>query len=180
LLPLFLLSLSRTAINLFLMLLRPALLADLPGIIGLERTPAARQFVGQWREERHRATMIGGDARYLVSEAEPGKLQAYVILRGFGEDSGAIELKRIVVAAPGLGLGRRLLREVVHMAFEDLRAHRLFLDVYEDNAHARHLYTSLGFVEEGTMRDAARRAGSWCNLLLMSMLEKEFKQSLAN
>jgi RimJ/RimL family protein N-acetyltransferase len=160
------------------MLLRPALLSDLPDIIRLERTPAARQFVGQWSEERHCASMTGGDALYLVSELAPGQLQAYVILRGIGEDSNAIELKRIVVAAAGLGLGRRILREVVRMAFEDLHAHRLFLDVYEDNARARHLYTSFCFVLEGTMRDAAHRDGIWHNLLLMSILEEEYKLSL--
>ncbi len=158
------------------MLLRPARLSDLPGILTLERTPAAYQFVGQWSEERHRATMTNADARYLVSDAAPNELQAYVILRGLGEDSRAIELKRIVVALPGQGLGRRILREVIRTAFEDLQAHRLFLDVYEDNARARHLYASLGFVMEGTMRDAACREGCWHNLLLMSMLEEEYRR----
>jgi RimJ/RimL family protein N-acetyltransferase len=136
--------------------------------------------VGQWSEERHHATMTGPDARYLVSEEAPGKLQGYVILRGIGEDANAIELKRIVVASPGQGLGRQLLHEVIRMAFEDLHAHRLFLDVFEDNVRARHLYTSLGFVQEGIMRDAARRDGAWCNLLLMSMLEEEYRQSPAS
>lgn len=159
------------------MLLRPARLSDLPSILILERTPAACQFVGQWSEERHRATMTNSDTRYLASDAAASGLQAYVILRGLAEDSSAIELKRVVVAVPGQGLGRRILREVVRTAFEDLGAHRLFLDVYEDNARARHLYASLGFVMEGTMRDAARRDGAWHNLLLMSMLEEEYRRS---
>ena len=61
----------------------------------------AREFVGQWSEDRHRATLTGGDARYYVSETEWGEVQAYAILRGISEDSRAIELKRIVVAVPG-------------------------------------------------------------------------------
>jgi ribosomal protein S18 acetylase RimI-like enzyme len=184
------------------MILRPAVSEDIPGIVALERTPGAQQFVGQWSEERHRATLRGGDARYLLSESpiiQPltdesgvnksgtgeagvnekrrGILQAYVILRGLSEDSGAIELKRIVVAVPERGLGRRILREVIRMAFEDFHTHRLFLDVYEDNARARHLYESLGFVYEGTMRDAARRGDRYCNLRLMSMLEEEYTKN---
>jgi GNAT superfamily N-acetyltransferase len=143
--------------------------------------PGAQQFVGQWSEERHRAALRGGDARYLLSETgnETGRgtLEAYVILRGLSEDSGAIELKRIVVAVPERGLGRRILSEVIRMAFEDFHTHRLFLDVYEDNARARHLYESLGFVCEGTMRDAARRGETYCNLRLMSMLEEEFAKN---
>ncbi|MFZ0743205.1 MAG: GNAT family N-acetyltransferase [Terracidiphilus sp.] len=128
------------------MRLRPAILADIPGIVTVERLPTARAFVGQWSEDRHQANLIGGDARYFVSENETGALEAYAILRGLNEDSGSIELKRIVVATPGRGLGRKVLEELIRIAFEEFHAHRLFLDVFEDNARARHLYESLGFV----------------------------------
>lgn len=148
--------------------------ADLPALISLERAPAARQFVGQWSEERHRATLGGADARYYVADAEPGGLAAYAILRGLAEDSGSIELKRVVVATPGHGLGRRILAELIRTAFEELHAHRLFLDVYDDNARARDLYASLGFVPEGVMRQAARRGDAWHDLHLLSMLESEY------
>jgi diamine N-acetyltransferase len=157
------------------MFLRLATLDDIPAILALERTPMAREFVGQWTEDRHRATLTGGDARYFVSETEWSEVQAYAILRGINENSGAIELKRIVVAAPERGLGRRMLKELMRIAFSELGAHRLFLDVYEDNARARHLYESLGFQYEGLMRDAARREDSWCNLCLMSILESEYR-----
>ncbi len=157
------------------MLLRLATPDDIPAILALERTPMAREFVGQWSEDRHRATLAGGDARYFVSETEWGEVQAYAILRGIQESSRAIELKRIVVAVPERGLGRRMLNELIRIAFRELGAHRLFLDVYEDNARARHLYESLGFQYEGLMRDAARRDDQWCNLYLMSILETEYK-----
>jgi diamine N-acetyltransferase len=157
------------------MFLRLATLDDIPAILALERTPMAREFVGQWTEDRHRATLTGGDARYFVSETEWSEVQAYAILRGINENSGAIELKRIVVAVPERGLGRRMLKELMRIAFGELGAHRLFLDVYEDNARARHLYESLGFQYEGLMRDAARREDSWCNLCLMSILESEYR-----
>lgn len=162
--------------NLNLMLLRPAVTDDIPALVALEQIPFASRFVGQWSEERHRTTLDGNDARYLVSEDETGQLRAYVILRGLGEDNRAIELKRIVVAVPEKGLGRRILTEVIRLVFEDLHAHRLFLDVFDDNARARHLYESLGFVYEGTMRDAAQRDGAWHDLCLMSMLETEYRR----
>ena len=155
--------------------LRLATPADLPAIIALERAPVAREFVGQWSEDRHRATLTGGDARYYVSKTEWGELQAYAILRGINEDSRAIELKRIVVAVPERGLGRCMLKELMCIAFQELGAHRFFLDVYDDNGRARHLYESLGFQYEGVMREAARRDGKWCNLRLMSILESEYR-----
>jgi RimJ/RimL family protein N-acetyltransferase len=157
------------------MLLRPATFEDIPSILALERTPMARDFVGQWNEDRHRATLAGGDARYYVSETDWNEIQAYAILRGIQESSRAIELKRIVVAVPERGLGRRILTELIRIAFRDLGAHRFFLDVYEDNARARHLYESLGFQYEGLMREAAQREDLLCNLCLMSILETDYK-----
>jgi diamine N-acetyltransferase len=157
------------------MRLRLATPDDIPAILALERTPMAREFVGQWSEDRHRATLAGGDARYFVSETEWNEVQAYAILRGIHENSRAIELKRIVVAIPERGLGRHMLKELMRIAFRELGAHRLFLDVYEDNSRARHLYESLGFQYEGLMREAARREDSWGNLCLMSILESEYR-----
>ncbi len=157
-------------------LLRSATEADIPELLALERGTEARLYVGQWSEERHRATRTGGDALYLVADGTAGGLAAFAILRGLSETSRAIELKRLVVGRPGQGLGRRLLGEIQRMAFEELGAHRLFLDVFEDNARARHLYESMGFVFEGTIREAASRDGAWCNLRLMSMLEDEYRQ----
>lgn len=155
------------------MAIRPATTADIPDIVALERGPIAQQFVGQWSEDRHRATLSGGDARYYVSESS-GAIDAYIILRGLSEDSHSIELKRVVVGVPERGLGRRILTEIIRIAFQELGAHRLFLDVFEDNVRARHLYESLGFKYEGVMRQAAHREGRWFDLHLMSMLESEY------
>lgn len=156
------------------MLLRPAVPADIPRIIAIERMSESRRFVGQWSEERHQQTMAGGDARYYVCGAESGELRAFAILRGLKESSRSIELKRIVVATPERGLGRKILEELMRIAFEEFKAHRLFLDVFEDNARARHLYESLGFVYEGTLREAACRDGEYCTLRLMSLLDHEY------
>lgn len=156
------------------MLIRLATSSDLPRIATLERTPWARQFVGQWSVERHIATFAGRDARYYVSGPAGEDLQAYAILRGLEEESGSIELKRIVVAKPGFGLGRSILKELIRITFTEFKAHRMFLDVYDDNLRARHLYENLGFRYEGIMRDAARRDNVWCDLHLMSLLEDEY------
>jgi len=155
------------------MLLRPATLNDIPSILALERLPESTQFVGQWSEERHRATLLSPDARYLVSEAETGQLSAFAILRGLAETSGSIELKRLVVHPPGQGQGRQILAELIHRAFDQFHAHRFFLDVFDDNLRARHLYQSFGFVEEGLLREAALRNGQYCSLRLMSLLDRE-------
>ncbi len=161
-------------ITLRFMLLRCALPADIPHIAALERSPIASEFVGHWSEERHQATLASSDARYLVADAPGGGLRAFAILRGLQETSGSIELKRIVIATPGQGLGRHILQELLDIAFQRLGAHRLFLDVFEDNPRALHVYRSLGFVHEGTMREAARRGSAFASLHLMSLLDREY------
>ena len=122
--------------------------------------------------------LASADARYYVSETGLGDFEAYVILRGLTESSRSIELKRIVVGVPERGLGRRILGEILRIVFGEFGAHRLFLDVFEDNARARHLYESLGFKYEGIMRESAQRDGRWFNLHLMSMLESEYRTDI--
>ncbi len=156
-------------------ILRPALASDIPLIASLEGRPEARSFVGQWSEERHRRTFSSEDARYFVSELDSGAIGAYAILRGIGEPSRSIELKRIVVATPGRGLGRQILKQLQKIVFGEFNAHRLYLDVFEDNARARHLYESLGFVYEGVMREAGERGEQFVSLHLMSMLDREYR-----
>lgn len=158
------------------MLLRLALAADLPQIVALERLAESQKYVGQWPEERHARTLAGSDARYFVHDLGQGSLGAYAILRGFDEGPGSIELKRLVVSAPGGGLGQRILDELMRIVFEEHGAHRFFLDVFEDNERAQHVYRKAGFVQEGVMRDAAQRDGRYFSLYLMSILESEYRR----
>lgn len=156
------------------MVLRPAHPGDIAAILRLERSPHAREFVGQWSEEEHRQAMAQADARYFVVEDGEGMFAGYVILRGLETEHRAIELKRVVLKAPGRGQGRQLLVSIMEKAFTEYRAHKLWLDVFAHNARARHLYQSVGFREDGVLRDAVYRDGHFHSLILMSLLESEY------
>jgi RimJ/RimL family protein N-acetyltransferase len=157
------------------MLIRTAISADLPRIVALERLPESQRYVGEWTEEHHASAMAGPNARYYIHEDDEGMIQAYVILLGFEEGNSSIEFKRFVVAQPGHGLGRRLLAEILRIVFDEIGAHRFFLDVVEDNLRARHLYKSFGFTEECVLREATQRDGAWLSLVLMSLLDHEYR-----
>jgi len=161
------------------MLLRPASPADLSQIVALERLPESQRYVGQWTEDHHARAMAGPNARYYVHEGDTGHITAFVIFLGFEEGPSSIEFKRFVVAQPGRGLGRRLLAEILRLAFDEFRAHRFFLDVVEDNVRARNLYRSFGFSEEGILREATQRDGVWLSLVLMSILDREYRERRA-
>ena len=171
--------------------IRPATPADIPAILAIEHLPQYRAFVGRWDAERHHAALTGPDARYFVMESDPGEsasgasesgekaignIDAYAILRGFAESPlSNIELKRIAVRTPERGLGRKFLSDLIRIVFDEHHAHRLFLDVFESNTRARHLYESLGFVYEGTLREAALVDGKYHSLRLMSLLDREYQ-----
>ena len=62
----------------------------------------------------------------------------------------------------------------MHRVFDEMKAHRLWLDVIDDNVRAQHVYRKLGFVEEGRLRKASRRSGDWRDLILFGMLRSEW------
>ena len=63
---------------------------------------------------------------------------------------------------------------IKQQAFEQLGAHRLWLDVMAHNDRARNLYRSEGFLEEGTLRECMLVGGEFVSLVIMSMLEDEY------
>ncbi|MCX6603887.1 MAG: GNAT family protein [Acidobacteria bacterium] len=125
-------------------------------------------------EEVYAERLASRDACYFVVE-ERRLPVGTVILCGLDSNNRCIELKRVVVSRPGQGLGRRALELVLEMVFTELAAHRLWLDIYMDNERARRTYRALGFVEEGTMRECIWQGGRFRSLVLMAMLEGEFR-----
>lgn len=124
--------------------LRTATIDDLDAIMALE---TASFGLTAWARETMAAEMTSEWGRYVVAVDEAGAIVGYVGLRAVGVE-GDIQTIAVAEAARGTGLGRRLLAE----AQQDARARgvqELFLEVREDNAPARALYASEGFVEIG-------------------------------
>jgi GNAT superfamily N-acetyltransferase len=87
----------------------------------------------------------------------------------------SIQLQRIVVADPGHGIGRQMLAGILDYVFQELKAHRLWLDVFETNKRAQHVYERLGFRREGILREAIFRDGEFHTQVLMSILDREYE-----
>ena len=153
---------------------RNAIADDLSQIYALERLPEFRTFVGSWSMDHHLKTFADPGAAYIVAEDAQKQIAAFAILQGLQSEHRAIELKRLVVGVPDQGLGRKLLSAVADRAFGEYSAHRLFLDVFETNDRACHVYETFGFRKEGIMRDAFYRDGIYHSLVLMSLLDNEY------
>ncbi len=61
-------------------------------------------------------------------------------------------------------------------AFEELKLHRLELDVYSFNPRAERVYQKAGFRREGVLRDAVLDGQQYADDILMSILEEEWRQ----
>jgi diamine N-acetyltransferase len=134
-------------------------------------------MVGSWPEEQHVRMLGDPGAVYIVAEDQQGQIAAFAILQGLGSEHRSVELKRLVVGVPNQGTGRKLLTEVAERAFGELRAHRLFLDAFVTNDRARHVYETFGFRKEGILREAIYRDGAYHSLVLMSLLESEYRSN---
>lgn len=154
--------------------LRPTSKGDLAFVLRDEGSEENRPFIGRWPRERHLDALAGGDAEHLILERD-GAPVGYAILTGLDGPGGILCLKRLMVAEKGRGHGRAALRLIKERAFNRLGTHRLWLGVKEENARARRLYESEGFVREGVLRDAFWTGEEYESLVVMSILESEFR-----
>jgi len=172
--------------------LRPTMLSDLDFVISVETDSHNLPFITPWERTQHEGAIRFPDFRHFIVEMGEGTDRVgFVILQGCRNPHGSVELKRIVLQAKGLGLGRTCVRQLKRMAFRDLGAHRFWLDVKLLNQRALALYASEGFVEEGRLRESVRvwiadaagngpaRAAGYDSLVVMSMLDREFHARVA-
>lgn len=73
----------------------------------------------------------------------------------------------------GKGIGTWATEATRDFAFEELKLHRLGLDVYSFNPRAERVYLKAGFKREGILRDAVMDGDEYADDILMSLLEDE-------
>ncbi len=161
--------------------LRPTMSSDLEFVLSLEQDPANLPYITPWDRTQHEAAIRFPDFRHFILEAGPGlHANGFLILIGCRSRHQSLELKRMVVRDKGQGVGRAALRETKRVAFGDLRAHRLWLDVKKRNTRAQALYAGEGFVVEGELRESVKVEGGFESLVVMSMLADEYTQRRAH
>lgn len=157
--------------------LRPTMQSDLEFVLSLERDPENLPYITPWEKIQHEAAIRFPDFRHFIIEAGPGlEAGGFLILIGCRNPHLSIELKRMVVRDKHQGYGRAALRVVKKIAFDDLGAHRFWLDIKKRNQRAQSLYRSEGFVQEGELRQAVKVQDGFDSLVVMSMLQEEFAQ----
>lgn len=127
---------------------------------------------------------------HLRDSAERGDRQIFkAVEEGGGAAVGHIELGAIdprnrsvrigrVLVDPerrGQGLGGSMMRAALRKAFEELRAHRVELGVFDVNPAAIACYERVGFQRDGVRRDSFLAMGeTYWSEVVMSILEAEW------
>lgn len=125
--------------------------------------------------EQHCATRADHDDRldYAIVDRGSGRFLGDLAIM----DLNPINLScgfRIALrtAMTGRGYGSDAARVIVDYLF-DLGIHRIELEVYAFNPRARHVYEKVGFVHEGTLREALTWDGQWVDSELMAILDTD-------
>ena len=148
---------------------------DLDFVLRAEQSAENCSFISVWTREQHLSTLSSKNLSHLIIEnIADGSRVGYIILAGLADANQSIEFLRIVVTEKGKGYGKEALRLVKKMAFQELKAHRLWLDVKEHNVRAKHVYESEGFVAEGVLRECIKAEVGFESLVVMSMLCGEY------
>ena len=163
--------------------LRPPSVDDVPALMPMFRDPEVARFTGSHQspdEERARAwyaTRGEQDDRLdlAVVARATGSVVGEVVLNGWDAGNESCGFRTCFVpTALGQGLGTEAIRLIVGYGFEQLRLHRISLEVFTFNPRARGSYEKVGFVREGVMRDALLWEGERVDAELMAILAPEW------
>jgi RimJ/RimL family protein N-acetyltransferase len=163
--------------------LRPLTAADVPAVLatlddaestrltGTHRHFTAEQVtdaIAGWADRDDRIDMA-------VVERATGRHTGEVVLNDLDTDNQSCGFRIALTSAhTGRGLGTEAIRLMLGHAFDTVGLHRVELEVYAFNPRARHVYEQVGFVYEGTKRQALRWQGEWIDTQVMAMLADDW------
>lgn len=168
-----------------LVMLRPVEAADASGLLALDAETV--RLTGS--HGLGAVTLADAEKWNATRTARDDRIDLSIIERASGEWAGEVVLNdlevnnrscsfRIALQGPrfyGRGLGTEATRLIVDYAFGTVGVHRIGLEVFDFNPRARHVYEKVGFVHEGTMREALLWDGEWVNTHVMGLLASDWK-----
>ncbi|WP_202710563.1 GNAT family N-acetyltransferase [Sporosalibacterium faouarense] len=148
---------------------------DLDEVLKIEGLEDNKKYIFSWSKERHRESINNEDELHIVIKRKDTKeIIGYVLLAGLKGEDKSTEFRRIAIVQKGKGYGKESINLIKELAFEKLKSHRLWLDVYEDNTKAINLYIKAGFTVEGMLRECKRVEDKYRSMMIMSILENEY------
>ncbi len=114
----------------------------------------ARNFVIPYSLSRHQAEFTRPDVLY--KSIWRGRQHIGFLILVLDSDGRSVELRRIVVTEPGRGYGKKVVTMVDEICRDELGRVRVWLDVFETNERARHVYEHCGYHRFGKSEHEGR------------------------
>lgn len=139
---------------------------------GPPRTPLTAERLRAWYASRNEQT---DRLDLAVTDRATGQLVGESVLFDWSEADRSCVF-RILLGPTGRdrGLGTETIRLTLAHGFERLALNRVSLGVLAFNHRARRVYEKVGFVPEGTAREAMLRDGEAYDEIMMSVLAGEW------
>lgn len=118
---------------------------------------------------------------YKVVDEETDKAIGHISLGKIDRTNMSARIGKVLVGSlqtRGKGIGQKMIREALRIAFEELNLHRVSLGVFDFNTDAIACYEKAGFNKEVLLRDARRNGDEYWSLWEMGVLIDEWKMAL--
>ena len=156
--------------------LRRAEIADIDYICALQAAEENSDYIVPFSREDHERTVTQAQASMdLIVEEHGGELVGYLHVTGLRLETKEQEWTHVIIAKKGCGYGHEAMKLLKAWAFEDMGAHRAWLDCKDYNARALHLYESEGMVREALIRETILHRGVYENLVILGILDREYR-----
>ena len=149
---------------------------DIDIVISIESANENSQFIISNSKDEHLKFLTDKNIEHLLIKSKNDEIIGFVLLVGLKNKNKSIEFRRIVIKDHGKGYGKLTIKEIKKYCFEKLHCHRLWLDVFEFNQRAIHIYKKLGFYKEGILRECIKTNQGYKSLVVMSLLKKEYNE----
>jgi RimJ/RimL family protein N-acetyltransferase len=112
---------------------------------------------------------------FAIASAEDDMTLGYCQLRKIDRVSRNAELQIRIgeTDRQGRGVGTHAVRELVRFGFDELKLHRIYLQVFQSNVRAQRTYIKCGFSIEGLQRQAVCIDGVFEDIVMMGILSGE-------
>jgi UDP-4-amino-4,6-dideoxy-N-acetyl-beta-L-altrosamine N-acetyltransferase len=163
--------------------------ADLPLIVQWRNEPEVYEYFYEYeplsiRQEKawYEKQLGNGSERNFIISLHDGKAVGMVSLVRIDTRNRRAEYGRLLVGdkeSKGAGFGVDAEVLVLQYAFDHLNLNRLYCEVLTSNTSVVEMHKSLGFREEGIMRQFVYKAGAYQDVLLLAMLRSDYDREMA-
>ena len=133
-----------------------------------EDMSSQNKWVKRWKEQ--------GDLYYFIYGKDHYKdlLLGYCGLDKIDSVNKSAEVSLLIAPeSRGIGLGTRAIKDLLSIVFCKLELNRVFIEVYK-TAETYIFWDSVGFIQEGVLRETKKWDGKFHNSIVASILRDEY------